>query len=59
MLSKPPIDWEVNGVPITDLVYFIKDIASNYDCDEDAHRYNTICRQCSAQELIKRLKIRL
>ena len=31
---------------------FIKDIESNYDCDEDAHTYNTRCRCCEAKKLI-------
>jgi hypothetical protein len=58
MLSKPPTDWEVNGVPITDLVYFIKDIATNYDHDEDAHNHNTTCRVCEAELLLIRLGIK-
>lgn len=31
---------------------FIRDIAKNWDCDEDGHKYNTGCRKCSASELL-------
>lgn len=30
----------------------LKDISSNYDHDEDAHRYGTTCRKCLAQEMV-------
>jgi hypothetical protein len=30
----------------------IRDVAENWDCDEDGHRYNTGCRKCSASELL-------
>lgn len=36
----------------SDLFYLIKDIATNYDHDEDAHKYNTRCRQCEAQKIL-------
>lgn len=30
------------------LVSFARDVAANYDCDKDAHRYRTPCRKCEA-----------
>ena len=33
---------------------FIKDLATNYDCDEDSHKYDTGCRVCNAKDLLKR-----
>jgi hypothetical protein len=38
---------------IDELEAFVKNIASNYDCDEDAHKYNTPCRCCDAKALLK------
>lgn len=34
-----------------EVLEFIRDIAYNWDCDEDGHKYNTGCRKCSASEL--------
>lgn len=34
------------------LLAFIGDIGTNWDCDEDAHRYNATCRSCEAQKLM-------
>lgn len=31
----------------------IRDLRDNWDCDEDAHKYGTGCRACSATELLK------
>lgn len=36
-------------------VQLLKSIRDNYDCDEDAHRYNTPCRCCDARALIDRV----
>jgi len=33
----------------------LKDIRDNYDCDEDAHKYNTTCRCCLADEALKEI----
>lgn len=38
------------------LIDFIIDCSSNWDCDEDAHRYGTPCRMCDAQKLLKEFK---
>jgi len=27
----------------------LRNVRDNYDCDEDAHRYGTICRCCDAR----------
>lgn len=32
---------------------FARDIATNYDCDNDAHKYGTPCRACSAEKLLQ------
>lgn len=34
------------------LLDFIRDLATNWDCDEDGHKNNTGCRKCSASELL-------
>jgi hypothetical protein len=31
---------------------FIRIIRDNFDCDEDAHRYNTFCMCCEAERLL-------
>lgn len=38
--------------PKTVIIDFIRDIAINWDCDEDGHKHNTGCRKCSAAELL-------
>jgi hypothetical protein len=45
--SQQP-EREVNKV----IMEFIRDVAENWDCDEDGHKYNTGCRKCSAAELL-------
>jgi hypothetical protein len=32
-----------------------RDINENYDCDFDAHRYNTSCRACEAGKILESL----
>lgn len=34
---------------------FARDIRDNWDCDDDSHRYNTPCRACEAEKLLKTL----
>jgi len=41
---------------IKPLIDFIKDCESNWDCDEDSHRYNTPCRICEAQKVMEQFK---
>lgn len=31
---------------------FVRTIAQDFDCDKDAHRYNTFCRCCEAKKLL-------
>lgn len=37
---------------------FIRDMATNYDCDGDAHKYSTKCRVCEAREILELLESR-
>lgn len=32
----------------------LKDFASNWDCDKDAHKYGTPCRACEAQNMLNK-----
>lgn len=38
------------------LVEALEDIAKNFDCDKDAHRYNTTCRCCLAKQSLTEYK---
>jgi hypothetical protein len=51
--SEYLIDEEDFTEAITPLLVFIKDIATNWDCDSDAHRYNTTCRACEATKILE------
>jgi len=42
--------------PINELLDFVKDIQDNYDCDSDAHKYDTRCRTCEAEKLLQKFK---
>lgn len=48
------IEWLDEGQPrlSKQLLDFIRDVATNWDCDVDGHKYNTGCRKCSASELL-------
>lgn len=35
---------------------FAETCRDDFDCDQDAHRHNTICRACTAQSLVGRAK---
>lgn len=37
------------------MVETLEDIAENFDCDNDAHKYNTTCRKCEAKETLKQV----
>lgn len=39
---------------VPDLLDFARDVASNYDHDEDAHKYGTRCRECEAEKVISK-----
>ena len=34
----------------------LRNIGDNYDCDSDAHRYDTPCRACDAQKTLAELR---
>jgi hypothetical protein len=38
------------------LIDFVKDCATNWDCDNDSHKYNTPCRMCDAQKVLEQFK---
>jgi len=37
---------------VKELEAFVNDCATNWDCDNDGHRYNTPCRRCNAEKLL-------
>ncbi|MCP4393153.1 MAG: hypothetical protein GY804_02640 [Alphaproteobacteria bacterium] len=37
-------------------VEVLREIRDNFDCDEDAHKYNTTCRSCFASEALDQIK---
>lgn len=39
---------------IKELENFVVNVRDNWDCDNDAHKYGTICRSCDASELLKK-----
>lgn len=41
-----------------EIVEFVRDVATNWDHDGDAHRYGTSCRVCDAAALFKKLEPR-
>ena len=40
-----------------EIVQLIYSLATNYDHNEDAHKYNTRCFVCDAEELVTKLNI--
>lgn len=38
-----------------DLYVFVRDVATNYDHEDDAHRYDTTCRMCDAEKLLEQM----
>lgn len=41
---------------IEELMELARDCYMNWDCDSDAHKYNTICRACEAEKLYMKYK---
>ena len=37
---------------VAKLEEFARDMAENWDCDDDAHKYGTRCRACAALEIL-------
>lgn len=33
---------------------FVEQIRDGFDCDPDSHKYNTLCRCCSAEALLNK-----
>lgn len=33
----------------------LRDFATNWDCDSDAHKYGTTCRVCDARETLSKI----
>jgi len=55
--------FETPEEPATDLAgenaklrALLRDFATNWDCDNDGHRYNTGCRTCRARETLKEVQ---
>jgi hypothetical protein len=38
------------------LIDFVKDCATNWDCDNDSDKYNTPCRMCEAEKVLEQFK---
>jgi len=36
---------------------FVEDVAANWDCDADQHKYGTRCRVCVAESIVKTLEL--
>jgi hypothetical protein len=39
-----------------EVIEFVEIVRDHFDCDEDAHKYDTFCRCCEAKELLEKLK---
>jgi hypothetical protein len=58
--------WQSNSEPKTtiktkdykELISFIHEVATGYDCDSDSHKYKTRCRACEAQKLKEKFKMK-
>ena len=42
-----------NREEVKPLLTFLRELKDNWDCDSDAHRYDTPCRRCEAEEILK------
>jgi hypothetical protein len=45
---------KVGVIEYDDVWDFVRNCVVSYDCDEDAHTYDTGCRACTAQALLDR-----
>jgi hypothetical protein len=52
MLTQTCRDRDRLAARVAELESFARDCANNWDCDSDAHKYNTGCRSCAAQALL-------
>lgn len=49
--SIPASKEQETAIALNELLSFAKNIATDWDCDSDSHRYNTPCRACEAKGL--------
>lgn len=50
--ARLAIDNATTNAALREVMEFVRDVATNYDHDSDAHRYGTPCRECGAQKLL-------
>ena len=46
------VDNATANAALRKVMEFVRDVATNWDHDEDAHKYGTLCRVCEAEELL-------
>ena len=51
-LTHPPTIKQSAQSRTKELEAFVINCRDDFDCDEDAHKYGTTCRACSAKKLI-------
>jgi len=54
VLSALKAELDAAELQIHDLMEFVRDIADDWDCDSDSHKYGTACRACQAKALRKK-----
>lgn len=54
--SATPAAGREEDAVIKEVIDFIRDIATNWDCDSDGHKYDTGCRKCEAKKLYRLFK---
>ena len=42
-------------VKVEEMETFISKVYNDFDCDSDAHRYNTTCRCCEAKKILDKI----
>lgn len=55
LTASPVLSSPKDNEKLRDLIAFVQDIATNYDCDADGHKYGTYCRRCEAARILKDL----
>ena len=43
-------------VCMPDVLFFLKMIRDDFDCDQAAHDYGTVCRCCEAERILNEIK---
>jgi len=54
VLSSLKADADAVELQVHDMMVFVRNVATDWDCDDDAHRYGTPCRACQAEALRKK-----